>query len=434
MSAAIATKIEDVAALRVEAVRILRENDRGGYTIPTDGLYPFQWNWDSAFCAMGIATYDLDRAWSELDYLYKGQWESGLVPHIIFHQSVDSYYPGPDVWGTTHTPPTSGISQPPLTATAVRRILRLAEASGQDHGAAMDRAAALYPKILALHDWWERERDPERTGIVAVLHPWETGADNSPVWDGPLKGTPATTTVFQRRDVALVDATMRPRQWEYERYIYLVELYRSLGWDGARLWQETPFKVADVAMNAILMRDERDLLVLAQSFGTAEERARLTERAQRRKAGFEKLWDAQDGTYYSRDLVADAPIRVASYAGFLPLWGGIDNPQRAQHLADRLTQWLSLCQYGAPTMSPEDPEFDQKRYWRGPVWAIINLMLSEGAADHGFTALADRLRDDTRALMLRSGFSEYYDPLTGEGLGGGVFSWTAAAGLAWALT
>ena len=84
-------------------------------------------------------------------------------------------------------------------------------------------------------------------------------------------------------------------------------------------------------------------------------------------------------------------------------------------------------------MAPDDAEFDQKRYWRGPVWAIINWMLSEGAAANGFEPLAQRLKTDTAGLMQQSGFCEYYDPLTGEGLGGGAFSWTAAAGLAWAL-
>ena len=53
---------------------ILRGNDRGGYTVPTDGLYPYQWNWDSAFAAWGFASYDLDRAWTELDTLFSAQW------------------------------------------------------------------------------------------------------------------------------------------------------------------------------------------------------------------------------------------------------------------------------------------------------------------------------------------------------------------------
>lgn len=424
-----ATEDADLAALRGRAIQILRTNNRGGYTVPTDNLYPFQWNWDSAFCAMGVATFDVQRAWDELDSLYTGQWTNGFLPHIVFHQVVDSYYPGPDVWGADHVPRTSGISQPPITATAARFIL----ARAGDDRASRARAAALYPKILALHDWWDRARDPEASGLVGVLHPWESGADNSPVWDRPLEATPATTTVFHRRDVALVDAAMRPRQWEYERYIYLVELYRGLGWDDARMWAQTPFKVADVGLNAILQRDERDLLALAERFGTPAEQQRLSERAARRRKGLERLWDEEAGAYYSLDLVSGQSLKIASHASFLPLWGGLDDLGRAQRLADELQRWVDLCAFGAPTMAPDSPEFDQRRYWRGPVWAIVNWMLGDGLARHGCGELARRLRADTRRLIQRNGFCEYYDPLSGEGLGGDTFSWTAAAGLAWAF-
>jgi glycogen debranching enzyme len=181
------------------------------------------------------------------------------------------------------------------------------------------------------------------------------------------------------------------------------------------------------------MRDERDLRALADQFGSAAERERLAERSARRQKGLDLLWHEQDRSYYCRDLVTQQLIPVRSYAGFLPLWGGIHDRARAQQLADELGRWLALARYGAPTMAPDDAQFDQKRYWRGPVWAIINWMLGEGAADHGFDDLAERLRQDTRELIERSGFCEYYDPLTGDGLGGGIFSWTAAAGLAWAL-
>ena len=43
-------------ALIQQAQEILRTNDRGGYTVPTARLYPYQWNWDSAFVALGFAT------------------------------------------------------------------------------------------------------------------------------------------------------------------------------------------------------------------------------------------------------------------------------------------------------------------------------------------------------------------------------------------
>ena len=78
-----------------QARAILRRNDRGGYTVPTDRLYPFQWNWDSAFVAMGWATFDEARGFTEVERLLEGQWDDGLVPQIVFHAPSDDYFPGP---------------------------------------------------------------------------------------------------------------------------------------------------------------------------------------------------------------------------------------------------------------------------------------------------------------------------------------------------
>jgi hypothetical protein len=105
-----------------QARAVLRANDRGGYCVPTARLYPFQWNWDSAFVAMGWATFDEARGWSEIESLLKGQWEDGLVPQIVFHAPSHDYFPGPEVWGISRTPPTSGITQPPVLATAATRL------------------------------------------------------------------------------------------------------------------------------------------------------------------------------------------------------------------------------------------------------------------------------------------------------------------------
>ena len=133
-----------------QAREVLRANDRGGYTVPTDRLYPFQWNWDSGFVAMGWATFDEPRAFQEIERLLEGQWESGLVPQIVFHAPSDDYFPGPDVWGIHRTPPTSGITQPPILAVAARQIWERAK----DRTSADARTAAIYPKLLAYHRWW----------------------------------------------------------------------------------------------------------------------------------------------------------------------------------------------------------------------------------------------------------------------------------------
>lgn len=408
----------DLANLLETARQTLHANDRGGYTVPTHRLYPFQWNWDSAFVAMGWATFDKPRAWAEMEFLLKGQWDDGLVPHIIFHAPSDDYFPGPDVWGTRHKPPTSGIPQPPVLATATRAVLR-ADPAGSD------RAEAMFPRLLANHRWWERARDPQRTGVVATLHPWETGMDNSPAWDVAMARVPTTTTtVIRRRDTSHIDPSMRPRADDYQRFIHLVDTYRDASWDPARMIAAAPFRMADPGTNAILLRAERDLLALAERFGTPAERGEITARIDRLSAGIESLWHAPSGIYRSRDLISGALADVSTSAGFLPLHAGV--VAHAGALAGTLADWAGRVRWTVPSTDPSDPRFEPLRYWRGPVWAVVNWMIAGGLRAAGEAALAERVEADTRGLLDTAGLSEYFDPTTGAGIGGATFSWSAA--------
>jgi hypothetical protein len=406
----------------IEAARaVLRTNDRGGYTVPTDRLYPFQWNWDSAFVAMGWATFDEAQAWREITRLLEGQWEDGLVPQIVFHAPSEDYFPGPDVWGVAHTPPTSGITQPPVLATAVRHVLERAA----DREAAEAQAAGVYPALLRYHRWWAEARDPGRTGLVGTLHPWETGMDNSPAWDAALDRVPTETrTAIRRRDTTHIGAEFRPRAIDYQRFIHLVEVFRDAGWQAAAMWRASPFRVADVGTNGILLRAERDLLALAGRFGTPPERGEIEARIARAEAAIETLWSATDGIYLSRDLIAGTPIPVRTSAGFLPLFGGLCGHSAA--LAATLGRWAGKVRHVVPSTDPHHGFFEPLRYWRGPIWAVVNWMIAEGFAAAGEAGWALRIREDTARLVREGGFSEYFDPLTGRGIGGGTFSWTAA--------
>src|SRR5215203_1627904 len=158
-----------MTTLRMEeaAHAILARNDRGGYTVPTDRLYPFQWNWDSAFVAIGFATYDVDRAYRELERLAEGQWDDGMIPHIVFHAPNDSYFPGPDVWGTNHRIATSGITQPPVFGMALRQVHEAAVRAGRAD--AEQRTRPLYGAALRYHRWSLAARDPDGLGVVAIL-------------------------------------------------------------------------------------------------------------------------------------------------------------------------------------------------------------------------------------------------------------------------
>ncbi|MGL4322877.1 MAG: MGH1-like glycoside hydrolase domain-containing protein [Beijerinckiaceae bacterium] len=407
--------------LIVRAKAILAANDRGGYTVPTHGLYPFQWNWDSAFVAMGFATYDIDRALRELERLAEGQWADGMIPQIIFHAASDTYFPGPDVWGTQHRVATSGITQPPVFAMALKFI---AARAGFRFA---PRIRALFSAADRYHRWFAQARDPAQTGVVATLHNWETGRDNSPEWDIPFSRVPETTTTpIRRRDTGHVDASMRPTDADYRRYIHLVDLYRSLDWHAPAMFRAAPFRVADIGTNAILLAAEDALLSLASAYGPDDAASAIQTRINQLSQGLSGLWDGDRKWFLSRDLITHAPIAIRTSAGFLPLLTAVPSPSQVRHLQAEAEAHLNGVAFGMASTLPGEPGFEPRRYWRGPVWAVMNWMIAEGFSRHGCKALAARIRKDTMTAIARNGFGEYFDPRTGESLGGEAFSWTAA--------
>ena len=416
-----------LAALRARSQQVLRDNDRGGYTVPSAKLYPFQWNWDAGVTALGWMSFDEPRAWQELRMLFRGQWDNGLVPHIVFHQHADSYFPGPDQWGVPHTPPTSSISQPPLLATMVRLMLERAA----DRAGAEAAARELLPKLVASHRWWYRERDPAQSGLVASFHPWESGVDNSPAWDAPLAVVPPATRTYQRRDTQLVNAAQRPHKAEYDRFLALVDLFRELDFDGAKIYAQSPYRVADFGLNAILQRATLDLAALCRQYGQAEWAAELDAHAARARPALLGCWSESLQQYVSRDLITGQPLERRVHSGFLAWYARLDDPRHDALLRSSLAGWLERAPFGLASTHPDAPQFEPQRYWRGPVWPHFNWLIAEGCAHYGMADLHDRLRDDTQRLLQGAGLYEYFNPHTGEGYGGDNFSWTAAIALHW---
>lgn len=409
-------------ALIDRAVETIQRNDLGTYTVPTHGLYPFQWNWDSCLTALGMAHYDEARAWTEIDTLFEHQWDDGMVPHIIFHKEDEGYFPGPDVWQTARPVPTSGITQPPVAGFAVRRLYDRAE----DKAQAAARARALLPRIDAWHDWFFRCRDPEATGLVALIHPWESGRDNSVDWDVAFDRVPTDGVMpFQRRDLQHADASHRPTQAQYERYIYLVQLFRSLGWNNAKLHDASPFQIVDPGFNGILIRSCADLADLADALGETEIAARNRAWADKGVAAMENLWSAPDNQYRCYDRKAGEPVNNPSVAGLIAAVAPI--PQaRAEQIGQRIAQLGQRAKFLVPSQPVDSPVFDGKRYWRGPAWLIVNYLIADGLDRAGQSQIVDRIVGDSLSLIEQSGFAEYYDPVTGEPCGGKTFTWTAA--------
>lgn len=409
-----------------QAVDILRGNDRGGYTVPTARLYPFQWNWDSAFAALGFATFDRDRAWREIEGLFDGQWEDGMVPHIIFRKVDPEYFPGPDVWGSTTEPPTSGHSQPPVVASVARWLV---ETGGRDDER---RAHAMFPKLLAWHQWWHRDRDPDGTGLVGIIHPWESGRDNCPDWDAAMQRIAIADDLgaYRRRDTDVADAATRPTSETYDRYLTIVKFDRECGWDHERIAREGPFFMADPCVQFVLMRADHDLKALADHFGDEPARRRIADWIALSHEGVQALWSAAAGGFVARDLRTGDLSPAISNASMLAFYANAGTPEQRDEIVRHARDIFDRCRYVFPSWDPRHEGFEQRRYWRGPVWSVMNWMIAAGFDAHGHADLAQRVRRDTLAMVRQSGFFEYFDPLTGEGLGGSDFTWTAAVHLA----
>ncbi|KMW56829.1 hypothetical protein AIOL_001785 [Candidatus Rhodobacter oscarellae] len=412
----------DNISLDERARAILRANDRGGFTLPTEGLYPYQWNWDSAFAGWGFASFDLDRAWQELESLFSGQWPNGMVPHILFRSDDPGYFPGPTVWGTQGIGPipSSGISQPPVAATAIRAIWQADKAAGDA------RLRALLPGIKAWHRWFmDWRRTPE--GAIFVTHPWEAGRDNTADWDSAMAMIePAGVGDYTRRDTAHVNAEMRPTKADYDRYIWLVNRGRNMGWDEAEMAKDRPFAVADPTMTFILLRANRDLshMLAAHGMDTAE----VDGWTMRLEAGCAALRHPELGFFDAVNLRTGAHTGHLTSASFLCWYAGLDDAR----MRAAVTEGLASSSYPLPSLAVDSPHFDGMRYWRGPTWAMVNMMIGLGLADMGLAAEAELLRTRTGEMIAQHGFAEYFHPQTGEPAGGGTFTWTAAVWLAWA--
>lgn len=418
---------------------MLRGNDRGGWTRPSPSLYPHQWSWDAAFIALGWARLDAGRAVDELRHLFRGQWATGMVPHIVFDPDAadGSYEPGPATWHTEgHAPagvPTSAICQPPVHALALHRIWQRAT-DGPDRATVEAGIRDLYPNLVAWHRWLRTARDPDGTGLVTILHPWESGLDNSPRWDVPLARVTPSATVADRPDLRHVaDPGERPGDDDYARYRALVEALVAVDHDQAVAVREQPFRVQDVLFSAILAAADDALAELATVAG--HDGATHRADADRTRAALAERWDAESARCLDLDLVDGRDLDADTVAAFAPLISGA-SVDRTARLVDRLFSPASaghpaLAWAVPPSTAVDDAAFDPRRYWRGPQWPPVTWLLWWGLARAGHRRGAETLAAAAVGQLDVTGCCEYVDPLTGEALGSDAQSWTAAVVLDW---
>lgn len=433
--------------LLTEAKKVLENNWNGRLTIPSATLYPHMWSWDSCFIAIGNSYSNPRRAMQELEYLFDAQWKNGMIPHIVFTEGAKTYFPATDFYEITRSPNaprhigTSGMTQPPVHAIACYYIYQNLENKIE----AKQFLKKVYPNLIKFHRYLMTDRDPERSGLVTLLHPWESGTDDSPIWDEPLSRINVQDLPkFTRLDLIAVDgaADTIPSDEEYNKFIYLIELMKKCDYDEEKMYENFPFKIKDVLFTSIFHAANKYLVKIADIIGENTDQHEIREWMSRTEQNFYKyflpsdqvkLASSEESLFYDYDLVEKDWIRKKTVGSLIPIYAGLIKPEDVVNAFVSWTKHAHFCGKDGfchvPTVSSSDLEesyFLKCTYWRGPVWINTNWMIWLGLLKYGYEADAERIRQGVFELAQNHGFREYYNPENGDGLGGKNFSWTAA--------
>jgi hypothetical protein len=364
-----------------------------GYTCPDTAKYPDQFFWDSCFHALAWSRIDPTRAMRELRSLGAAQQPSGLIGHTTFWR-------GPArasrafTYNLLHRRAFQTVTiQPPLLGWVWAEV---AERSGDGRFADEGRAV-----VRRFHEFLDRER-ADADGLIGVLQPDETGLDATPAYDAPLGWRSHPKIGF-----LVLRAFNQRREFNYRRVVA----------DGG-------FHATDVLVNTAWILGWEGLARLGEPGAAARAEALTSSLVSR-------LYDRKAGIFFAEGPSGE-PLKVSTWAGLAPLAidslpADIGHRLVNEHLLNPTCYWLD---YPVPSIAACEPTFvpgtDRylwiDRYWRGPTWLFTTWFILRGMLRLGYEQEGAHLADRTLALIRRSGFREYFNPMTGEGMGARNFA------------
>jgi len=393
--------------LRVSARNVLERNHRHGrtpdgvefsYTCPDDEKYPDQFLWDSCLVALVWSRLDPSRARDELRTLSAAMEPSGHLGHTVFWSGPVRLARLPAYNVRRRSDRATATIQPPLLGWAWAEV---ADRSSDEPGFRAEGRSVVRRYL----DWLDHAR-AEADGLIGVLQPDETGLDATPAFDRALGW----------------------RAHPFPGFAALVHENRRRGFDYRRARAAGAFTALDVLVNTAWALSWYGLERLGEP-DAGVRAARIVAALERR------LWDAERGLFFAEGP-GHTRLPVATWAGLAPL----ALPGLASDIASRLIDeqllnpsrfWLP---WPVPSTSAEEPSFRPgdtgwpiRRYWRGPTWPFTWWFVHRGLCVHGREDTARELAVRIAQLIAREGMREYYNPITGQGLGARNFAVSAIA-------
>jgi Trehalase len=270
---------------------------------------------------------------------------SASVRAILMAQSVNGVVPNVDAANGT----SPDRSQPPVGSYIVWK--------NYQRNSDIELLRWAYPRLKKWHDWWfanrgdgQPRRDGNRNGLLEwgsdrgatfsiggrgfLQHAkWETGMDDSPMYD---------------------DVTYNPNTYTME--------------------------LDDVGLNSLYALDSECMAKIAAILGYEDDSQRFAADYERiGKLVRQYLWNEQDGIFENRYWDGRFSNRI-SPTTFYPMIAGIATEEQARRMVrEHLTnpnEFWGL--YVIPTISRNDPAFQDQYYWRGNIWGPTNYLVYQG--------------------------------------------------------
>lgn len=343
--------------------------------VPSKIGYVGLWQWDAYFIAVGVRHGDPQLAREQVEIAFRFPQADGQLPDVVHEEGVlasSDDLPESDRAnlrraGSQIADPDAPVplTKPPLAAWALRKVLEVDDAP--------DWAREQLARVVRSQDWWFAASDLDHDGMPEYGHPYSSGLDDSPIFDGPLPtAAPDLGAYLVRQDLEIADLLAR----------YAPEM------DAA------PFRARAAATQELLLR----------------------------------MWDADRGRFLA---VGGGETQLSdTIVGLMPLLTGTLPEPIADVLAAAVDDPERFgLEWGLPTVAASDPDFSTERMWRGPVWVNTNALVAEGLEASGYAERARELREQTVALVVHGGGPhEYFNPRTGQKARTATtaFGWSAA--------
>ncbi|KAB8306067.1 alpha-glucosidase [Rouxiella chamberiensis] len=427
------------------------------------------WPWDTWKQAYAMAHFNPEVAKNNIRAVFAFQiqpgdpvrpWDAGFVPDLI------AYNPGPERGGDG-TNWNERNTKPSLAAWSVMEVYKT---TGDKQW-----LAEMYPKLVAYHDWWLRNRDHNHNGVPEYgatrdkAHNTADGKMLFTVREGQKEQTESGLESYDRVvKSGKYDSIEIPAQvaasWESGRddaaafgfidadqlakYIknggkkqdWQVKFAENRSDDGTLLGYSLLQESVDEA--SYMFSDNKYLAEMADILGKKTDAQDFRTKASKLADYINTcMFDDHSGFFYDIRIedkplsngCAGKPIaeRGKGPEGWSPLFNGAATQAHADAVVKVMKDVREFNTYvPLGTAALTNPAFGADIYWRGRVWVDQLYFGLKGMEQYGYRndaiTMAQAFFDHADGLMTDGPIRENYNPLNGQQQGAPNFSWSAA--------